>query len=169
MRKTVLAAALAAVATVAALALPAAAAEMKPGTYEIVTRGNNGPLTVTTTLGKHSIENVVVGENFETDYIALQPMKDVAAKIVADQTLSVDTVSGATRSTTALLRAVGEAVEKAGGDTADFTKDTTPIDPNTLPLSSVETDVVVVGAPAWRPPPVRPNSAPKWWYSKRWA
>lgn len=146
MRKTVLAAALAAVATVAALALPAAAAEMKPGTYEIVTRGNNGPLTVTTTLGKHSIENVVVGENFETDYIALQPMKDVAAKIVADQTLSVDTVSGATRSTTALLRAVGEAVEKAGGDTADFTKDTTPIDPNTLPLSSVETDVVVVGA-----------------------
>ena len=50
MRKTVLAAALAAVATVAALALPAAAAEMKPGTYKIVTRGNNGPLTVTTTL-----------------------------------------------------------------------------------------------------------------------
>lgn len=117
---------------------------MKPGVYEEVVHGNNGPLKVSVTLTKDRIEAITIGDNYETDYIALEPMKSVAAEVVARQRVDVDTVSGATRSTTALLRAIGQAVTKAGGNLEGFMK-AGAVDPATLPGKTVKTDVVVVG------------------------
>ncbi len=134
----------------AALLLGALAATgalaMKPGTYEITTRGHNGPMTVLTTVSENRIEAVRLSDNYETDYIAWEPMARIAEKIVSEQTLSVDAVSGATESSEYFLTAVGKAVEEAGGKIADFTRDLTPPDPALLPARAVETDVLVIGA-----------------------
>lgn len=120
---------------------------MKPGTYEITTAALNGMITVDVTVDEAKIREIRVKKSAETDYIADKPMKDVANAIISGQTLSVDTISGATEATTALLRAVGLAVEKAGGSTSSFIKDQTPIDPTKLPLApTAESDLVVVGA-----------------------
>ncbi len=131
-------------AALASSAYAAAPTPMKPGVYEEVVRGNNGPLTVRVTLTADRIEAVAIGDNYETDYIALEPMKNVATEVVRRQRLDVDTVSGATESTTALLRAVFQAVTEAGGDLNDFLK-AGAVDPATLPGKTVKADVVVVG------------------------
>ena len=68
---------------------------------------------------------------------------------MSEQNLSVDVVTGASRSSEALLRAVGQAVQAAGGDLKFFTHEPVPIDPATLPEGEeAQADVVVVGGGA---------------------
>lgn len=68
---------------------------------------------------------------------------------MSEQNLSVDVVTGASRSSEALLRAVGQAVQAAGGDLKFFTHEPVSIDPATLPEGEeAQADVVVVGGGA---------------------
>ena len=122
---------------------------MKPGEYIEGAIAWNGPIEVKTTLSADRIEAIEVVKSEEVPYIADAPMQSVIKKVVAEQNLSVDTVTGATRSTEALLRAVGQAVQKAGGDLARFTKEAAAVDPASLPEGEgAEADVVVVGGGA---------------------
>ena len=124
-----------------------AATPMQPGEYTVQTRGNNGPLEVTVTVSKDAIKDIKIGKNYETDYIAGEPMKQIAKRVIETQNLYLDGISGATRSTEALLVAVGAAVVKAGGDEQDFVKKPVKIDPASLPVVDVPaSDVVVIGA-----------------------
>ena len=123
--------------------------KMKPGAYVESAIGWNGPIEVKTTVSVNRIDSIEILQSHEVPYIADEPMKAIIQKVVSEQNLSVDVVTGASRSSEALLRAVGQAVQAAGGDLKFFTHEPVSIDPATLPEGEeAQADVVVVGGGA---------------------
>ena len=123
--------------------------KMKPGAYVESAIGWNGPIEVKTTVSDNRIDSIEILKSDEVPYIADEPIKAIIQKVVSEQNLSVDVVTGASRSSEALLRAVGQAVQAAGGDLKFFTHEPVPIDPATLPEGEeAQADVVVVGGGA---------------------
>ena len=55
----------------AGLTFAAHAITFKPGTYEVTTRGNAGPLTVATTFSKNRIEKIEIKSSNDTSYVAV--------------------------------------------------------------------------------------------------
>ena len=94
---------------------------MKPGTYTEVTRGMYDGLTVDVTLSESKIEDIKVTAYNETapGWPALEKMP---AAILEAQSLAVDTVSGATRTSEGILKAVEAALVEAGANVEDFKK-----------------------------------------------
>ena len=98
----------------------AAVAEgMKPGTYTEVARGMYDGLTVDVTVSESKIEDIKVTAYNETapGWPALEKMP---AAILEAQSLAVDTVSGATRTSEGILKAVEAALVEAGANVEDF-------------------------------------------------
>lgn len=123
--------------------------KMKPGAYVESAIGWNGPIEVKTTVSVNRIDSIEILKSDEVPYIADEPMKAIIQKVVSKQNLSVDVVTGASRSSEALLRAVGQAVQAAGGELKFFTHEPVSIDPATLPEGEeAQADVVVVGGGA---------------------
>lgn len=123
--------------------------KMKPGAYVESAIGWNGPIEVKTTVSDNRIDSIEILKSDEVPYIADEPMKAIIQKVVSEQNLSVDVVTGASRSSEALLRAVGQAVQAAGGDLKFFTHEPVSIDLATLPEGEeAQADVVVVGGGA---------------------
>ena len=123
--------------------------KMKPGAYVESAIGWNGPIEVKTTVSENRIDGIEILKSDEVPYIADEPMKAIIQKVVSEQNLSVDVVTGASRSSEALLRAVGQAVQAAGGDLKFFTHEPVSIDPATLPEGDeAQADVIVVGGGA---------------------
>lgn len=123
--------------------------KMKPGAYVESAIGWNGPIEVKTTVSVNRIDSIEILKSDEVPYIADEPMKAIIQKVVSEQNLSVDVITGASRSSEALLRAVGQAVQAAGGDLKFFTHEPVSIDPATLPEGEeAQADVVVVGGGA---------------------
>ena len=123
--------------------------KMEPGAYVESAIGWNGPIEVKTTVSDNRIDSIEILKSDEVPYIADEPMKVIIQKVVSEQNLSVDVVTGASRSSEALLRAVGQAVQAAGGDLKFFTHEPVSIDPAALPESEeAQADVVVVGGGA---------------------
>ena len=85
--------------------------KMKPGAYVESAIGWNGPIEVKTTVSDNRIDSIEILKSDEVPYIADEPMKAIIQKVVSEQNLSVDVVTGASRSSEALLRAVGQAVQ----------------------------------------------------------
>ena len=86
------------------------------GTYTAQAQGNNGPVTVSVTFSEDAITAVEVTEHGETAGLSDKPIAEIPAAIVEHQSLAVDTVSGATNSSNAILNAVADCVAQAGGD-----------------------------------------------------
>lgn len=86
------------------------------GTYTAQANGNNGPVTVEVTVSDSAIEKVTVVDHAETPGICDVPIERIPAKIVEGQTLAVDTVSGATNTSRAILAAAAAALAQAGAD-----------------------------------------------------
>ena len=97
--------------TAAALAAGAYTA----GTYTATAAGNNGSLTLSVTFSQDAITDIVIGDNTETESLAATPMARIPEAILSGQTLLVDTVSGATNTSKAILAAVADCVKQAGG------------------------------------------------------
>ena len=127
------------------------------GVYTAQANGNNGPVTVEVEVSDAEILSVKVTEHTETAGLSDTPIERIPAKIVEGQTLAVDTVSGATRTSEGILKAVEAALTEAGANVEDFKK---PVEakesvaPDYFPtMGSVEVpeqwdesyDVVVVG------------------------
>ncbi|MFR5796588.1 MAG: FMN-binding protein [Christensenellales bacterium] len=115
-------ASLASVCLLASSCFTAAMAEgMKPGTYTEVTRGMYDGLTVDVTVSEDKIEDIKVTAYNETapGWPALEKMP---AAILEAQSLAVDTVSGATRTSEGILKAVEAALVEAGANVEDFKK-----------------------------------------------
>ena len=94
----------------------AAALAYTAGEYTVTAQGNNGPVEVKVTFDEGSILAVEVLSHSETPGICDPAIERIPAAIVAGQTLALDTVSGATFTSRAILTAVEEAVTLAGGD-----------------------------------------------------
>lgn len=129
----------------AVLMVPAlAAAEYTAGAYTAVSEGHNGALTVEVTFAEDKIESVTVTEHVETAGIADPALEKIPEEIVAGQTLAVDTVSGATVTSEAILAGVENCVVQAGGD-VEALKVAAQADDAERTQAEYETDVVVVG------------------------
>jgi urocanate reductase len=90
----------------------------KAGTYTGQAQGNGGSVPVTVVFSDTAIKSVTVGENKETKGVADPAIAKIPQAIVKGQTLAVDTVSGATITSKAILAAVTDCVTQAGGDAA---------------------------------------------------
>ncbi len=87
-------------------------------TYEATTSGHNAPITVAVTVSDNTIEKVEVTNDNETIGVGKVAIDEMCARIVAEQSLAVDTLTGATITSYAILRAAGDALEQAGFDVA---------------------------------------------------
>lgn len=94
----------------------AAPTTFAPGVYTATGEGRNAPLTVEVELGEDRIERVEVVESLETPYVATAALEGIPAQIVAYQSLGVDTMTGATFTSAAIIAAVEDCVRQAGGD-----------------------------------------------------
>lgn len=115
-----------------------------PGTYAGEADGHNGKVTVEVEVDAEKILSVKVMDNDETEGIADPAIEKIPTKIVEDQTLAVDTVAGATVTSSAILLAVEEALKEAGAD-IDALKANKAEDEEGEKITK-DVDLVVVGA-----------------------
>lgn len=120
------------------------AGSVKDGTYTSTTAGHNGELTVEVIVKDGKIESVKVTEHAETPVVSDLAISDVPAKIVETQSLNVDTVSGATVSSKAILTAVEECLKEAGFDVESLK--TVSVTKEKAEDITLDADVIVVGA-----------------------
>ena len=125
---------------------------MTPGTYEGTAQGQNGVVTVEVTVTADKIEKIEVTSQMETPGIGAPltengnegdtPVAVLPARMVENQTWTVDSVSGATITSYALRNAVKDALTKAGA-VADEWKAEEP--KTTADFTEKTYDVVIVG------------------------
>lgn len=121
-------------------------ANYKAGTYTASATGKNGEVKVEVVFTGDKIESVKILEHKETAGISDGPIKDIPEKIVSNQSLAIDAISGATYTSQAVLVAVEDCVKQAGGDVDSLKvkKENT----SSAKVEEVSYDVVVVGAGA---------------------
>lgn len=119
------------------------AAGITDGTYTAASKGNNGDVNVTVVIADGVIAEVNVGEHGETESIATPAIERIPNEIVTYQSVAVDTVSGATNTSNAILNAVKDCITQAGGNVEDFMK--TVEKPVNDAVEEYTADVVVIG------------------------
>ena len=87
---------------------------MTPGTYVGIGEGRNGAIVVEVTVGEDSIEDIQVVSHKETYHVGEVPLLEYPEEIVANQSLAVDNVSGATVTSEALKKSVQMARDYMG-------------------------------------------------------
>ena len=90
--------------------------KMTAGTYEKSVVGMHGPLTVSITVDETSIVSAEILDNMESPGVGDKAAHMMAESIVASQSLDVDTVAGATITSSIVLNAFEQALAEAGAD-----------------------------------------------------
>ena len=94
------------------------AALFTPGTYSGEAQGIFVPVKVMVQVSENEIQTVLIDATGETPELGGIAAEKMAMSIIRAQTPNVDTVSGATVTSKAIIAAATEAVEKAGADIA---------------------------------------------------
>lgn len=128
------------------LSVCSAASAMTAGTYEGTAQGMMGDVVVSVVVSDTAIESVTVTAQNETASIAGPALEQIPAAIVANQSLTVDAVAGATVTSKAILAATEAALVSAGADVDAFKTVEAEDDP--AEVIEYSTDVVVIGAGA---------------------
>ena len=89
---------------------------LQDGQYTATVNGRNGPLTLVVSVVNGSIAAVAIGEHEETAGVADPALNTLPGEIVAYQSIGVDTVTGATITSQAILDAVADCIRQAGGN-----------------------------------------------------
>lgn len=89
---------------------------VKDGTYPGTGEGHGGTLAVQVEVKDHKITAVTVGDHQETAGICDAALEKMPARIMETQSLGVDTVTGATETSNAILQACEAALRAAGAD-----------------------------------------------------
>lgn len=116
----------------------------KAGTYTATAKGHNGDVKVEVVFDDNSIVSVKVLEHKESPGISDTPIDRIPSQIAEKQTLAIDTVSGATFTSDAILIAVEDCVKQAGGD-VDKLKAVVATEEGKKDEIEMTTDVVVIG------------------------
>lgn len=116
-----------------------------PGTYAGVGQGGmGGPVHVSVSFDETSITAVEIGENNETPGISDPAKTRIPQDIVTYQSLAVDVVTGASLTSNAILNAVADAVQQAGGNVEALRN--VAIEKNApAPDETLSVDVLVIG------------------------
>ncbi|MBE6064512.1 flavocytochrome c [Clostridium cochlearium] len=88
----------------------------KPGTYQGTSKGHNGELKLEVTVDKESIKEIKMLEHKETPGISDPAIERIPKAIINDQSLAVDTISGATVTSHAIISAVTNALKQSEVD-----------------------------------------------------
>lgn len=93
---------------------------MKKGTYKVKAKGHGSSfMPMEVTLSEEKIEAIKVDAKGETKGVADEVFHRLPNQIVKNQTLNVDAISGATISSHGVIDGVAEAIDEAGGDSAN--------------------------------------------------
>lgn len=119
----------------------------KPGTYTASAQGNNGPVELSVTFSEEAITEIAIGKHGETAGISDAAFEKIPAAIIENQSLGVDTISGATYTSQAILEAVADCVTQAGGDAEALKAAAVEGGEETgsAVLADAEVDVLVIG------------------------
>lgn len=93
-----------------------AGATYTPGTYTATAPGMESTVTVTMTFDETSITDVVIDVSGETQGIGAAIGDTMAEQIMGAQGIDVDSVSGASVTSTAVLEAAADCINQAGGN-----------------------------------------------------
>lgn len=125
---------------------PSAAPEggMTAGTYEVSATGFHGDIKLAVTVDAEKIVDIEIVEQSETEGIGAAALPLLVESVKANQTIGVDSVSGATITSEAFKSAMTDALTQAG---ADMDKMTAPVAAGgELATAEAEnTQVVIVG------------------------
>lgn len=86
----------------------------EPGEYTVTVSGHNGDVEVAVTFDAYRVTKIEVLEQQESAGLGDAALQTVADAIIEKQSFEVDTVSGATYSSVAMLQAVALAAKEAG-------------------------------------------------------
>lgn len=117
-----------------------------PGTYTGEADGYGGKITATVEVTKDEIKDIKVEAPDETDGIGNKAVEIIAGKIIENQNLSVDTVSGATTSSKGVLEAIEKALEKAGANIEDLKKEDGKEEVQKNETEDLDIDIIIIGA-----------------------
>ena len=118
-----------------------------PGTYSGEAQGIFVPVKVMIQVSENEIETVLIDATGETPELGGVAAEKMAMSIMKAQTPNVDTVSGATVTSSAIIAAATQALEKAGADIVVLDanrKDTGSAGPKDE--KTIDTDIVIIGA-----------------------
>ena len=123
----------------------AVVSKFKPGTYTATVTGHNGPLTVTLTVTEDAITGISA-EHTESPGIGVTAIELLTSKIVDNQSIACDAVSGATVTSGAFMSAVRECLKQSG-----ITLSVLEAKPIAYPAKKaepveMEADVIIIGA-----------------------
>lgn len=118
---------------------------MTPGTYSVTATGFHGDIKLDVTVDAQSITAIEVVEQSETEGIGAAALPVLVNAVLENQTIGVDSVAGATVTSTAFKAAMEDALTQAGADMALFTA---PVEAGELEAVELEADIVVVGGGA---------------------
>ena len=97
-----------------AFADDAKASEVKDGTYTAAARGKHADVNVEVTVEGGKVTDIKIGDNIEMPGMVESVEKVMLPLIIDNQTLNVDTVTGSTITSMAVLNAVSDACKQAG-------------------------------------------------------
>lgn len=118
------------------------AIQFTAGTYAGEANGTGGPVKVEVTVSSDKIESIKIVDDNESAGIGEQVFEALPNKIIETQSLSVDSISGATITSAAVKLAVTKALEASGADVDALKK--VPV-PSTVADGEYEYDVVIAG------------------------
>ncbi len=115
----------------------------KDGTYTAEVTGFNlmGKVPVTVEIKDGKMASITIGENGETNGMPQMVEKYMIPRMLENQTVSVDVITGATSTSAAVRMGVMLCLEQAGADMAQFNADL----PKSDAVEEYTVDVVVVG------------------------
>lgn len=117
------------------------AALFTPGTYAGTGVGAFGEIVLEVSFSEDKITDIKIDKHAETAAAGGAAMESLTATVLEHQTLAVDAVTAATATSMGYMRALKDAVAKAGGDEAAFSA--------AIPsptYKDVEADIVVIGS-----------------------
>lgn len=114
------------------------------GTFVGTGKGNNGSMKVEVTFADGKITEVTVKEHGETTGICEPAIERIPEQVVKNQTVLVDTVSGATNTSNGIVEAVKDCISQAGLDLNSFEVE---VEKEAASGETIEvnTDVLVIG------------------------
>lgn len=99
------------------------------------------PMNVEVTIADGRLADIALGENSETQNVGVLAAEQLIPRILESQSVSVDSIAGATVTSAALKLAVTDCYEQAGGNAADLRVS----QPESTGTETYHVDVAVVG------------------------
>ena len=116
-----------------------------PGVYEVHAMGHGGALPIKVEFSEKKIESIDIDREGETEGLADVVFVRIPDKIIEGQTLNVDTLSGASETSNAVIDGVAKAVKLAGVNPDILKRRPKPASSLNREDEEYSCDVVVVG------------------------